>query len=298
MEFGFGKIGMHRRLSPHGPKTAIAWTVLGGIAALLAGCIDTPGDRLVRAERIASAAGLQESQVNAGDFRLVAFWKITAPGSPLVVYIEGDGFAWVTRTRLSSDPTPLSPLALSLASLDPSPNVLYLGRPCQYIGVSDNSKCDASMWSDARYSDTVVDAISRAIDDFGGRVTAPTISLIGYSGGAAVAILVAARRHDVASIRTIAGNLDHAAFTHYHQVSPLIHSLNPADAAPAVAGIPQLHLVGAQDDIVPPVVAESYARHAGNRRCIDIRIVAGVSHGDGWTAIWPSVTTESPRCHD
>jgi hypothetical protein len=45
-----------------------------------------------------------------------------------------------------------------------------------------------------------------------------------------VASLVAARRHDVVRLVTVAGNLDHLAWTTLHGVSPLTGSLNPADA--------------------------------------------------------------------
>ncbi len=50
----------------------------------------------------------------------------------MVVYIEGDGRAYVNRRTPSNDPTPGNPMALRLALADPSLRVLYLGRPCQY----------------------------------------------------------------------------------------------------------------------------------------------------------------------
>jgi predicted esterase len=72
--------------------------------------------------------------------------------------------------------------------------------------------------------------------------------LIGFSGGAAIALLVAAREMDrVLDIRTIAGYLDTRIFTKVHSTKPLVHSVDPARVAVQVARITQLHYVGTTD---------------------------------------------------
>jgi pimeloyl-ACP methyl ester carboxylesterase len=267
---------------------------------MAAGCAETRDQRLANAERIAEEGGLRLSWIDADGFRLAAFSRRTTPEAPLSVYIEGDGHGWITKTRLSSDPTPRHPVALILAARDPAPNVLYLGRPCQYDGAGDNPRCDAGLWSDARYSERVVAALSQAIDLFQGQeqgqARRPGIHLVGYSGGGAVAILIAARRDDVRTVRTVAGDLDSDATTNFHSVSPLTRSLNPADAARQIAGIPQLHYVGTEDDVIPPIVAESYIRRVQESHCVTIRPVAGATHGDGWDSLWRQAATEYPRC--
>lgn len=262
----------------------------------LAGCGSASRQRLATAEDIASPAGLSLAWVDTGTFVLASFSRIADPSAPLVVYIEGDGLAWLSRTRLSSDPTPRSPLGLRLAALDPRPNILYLGRPCQYAGVGSNPLCGPAMWSDARFSDAVVVATARAIDQALTGALLRGVELVGYSGGGAVAALVAARRTDVASLTTVAGNLDIEAFTRHHDVSPLTGSLNPADAAANLAGLPQRHWVGGADDVMPVAIAESYAAQARDRRCIDIRVLPEATHGSGWPDNWPAMLRLPPAC--
>ncbi|GAB2181920.1 hypothetical protein DLREEDagrD3_21430 [Denitratisoma sp. agr-D3] len=46
------------------------------------------------------------------------------------------------------------------------------------------------------------------------------LTLVGYSGGAAA--LLAARCSDVVRLVTIAGNLDHRAWTRYHHITTLL----------------------------------------------------------------------------
>lgn len=64
------------------------------------------------------------------------------------------------------------------------------------------------------------------------RFGATRLTLVGYSGGAAVAALLATRRNDVARLVTVDGNLDHRAWTAHHRVTPLTGSLNPAEKNP------------------------------------------------------------------
>lgn len=271
------------------------WVAVLGLAIQLAGCADSLGTRLETARDIARPAGLSLSWVKGGDFTLATFTRLTDPNQPVTVYIEGDGLAWITRTQVSSDPTPRTPTGLKLAALDPGPNVVYLARPCQYKGVGTNLHCKPPIWSDARFSESVIAATSKVIDETAAKERKP-LHLVGYSGGAAVALLVAARRTDIVSIRTVAGNVDNRAVIALHRVSPMPASLDPADVASSLAGIPQIHYVGEEDGIVPPAIAESYARKAGPRRCIAIHMVPGLTHATGWTEVWPRVVRDMPGC--
>ena len=219
----------------------------------------------------------------------------------LVIYIEGDGLAWRRKHILSEDPTPRDPLALRLAAHDPGPAVLYIARPCQYQTGGPGTGCDPRYWSSHRYSEEVVAAVNFAID-WGVRQTgAITISLIGYSGGGTVAVLVAARRHDVTGLATIAANLDHRLWTEMHNVSPLADSLNAANFTNAVDNIPQVHFTGAEDKIVPPAIAESYRTKFTDATMVEIRIVPDFDHRCCWEDAWPdilcaSATLDVPGC--
>lgn len=210
-------------------------------------------------------------------------------GAPLSVYIEGDGHAWIHRTRLSDDPTPRQPVALELALRDPAPNVIYLARPCQYGEGGRRRNCHPAYWSTARYAEEVVVATGRVIDRYVADAAAEGVRLRGYSGGGAVALLVAARRSDVIEVVTIAGLLDTDAWTRLQGATPLIDSLNPADAADRLVGIPQRHLLGTEDEVVPAAVAESFLRRFPADRRPGVAIVPGQDHRCCWAERWPEL---------
>ena len=95
----------------------------------------------ITAARTANAAGLAKESVQAGRFKLTAYSRLDATGGPLTVFIEGDGRAWLSKYRLSEDPTPLHPVGLELAAADHSVNVVYMARPCQYKRLDNDDAC-------------------------------------------------------------------------------------------------------------------------------------------------------------
>jgi dienelactone hydrolase len=111
--------------------------------------------------------------------------------------------------------------------------------------------------------------------------------LIGYSGGGAVAALVAARRGDVIELVTVAGNLDHATWTAIHHVHPLDGSLNPVNAIDALQNIPQIHFVGERDKNVNTAVVNAYAERFPVNRRPRIQIVPEADHSCCWVDRWP-----------
>ena len=121
------------------------------------------------------------------------------------------------------------------------------------------------------------------------------IELVGYSGGGGIAALIAARRHDVRSLRTVAGNLDVAYVNAVHHVSPMPHALSAIDAASQLADLPQIHFVGGADTTVPPEVAKRFQQATGVR-CTRIEEVPGLAHGSDWAAVWPSLLRLQPVC--
>ena len=125
-----------------------------------------------------------------------------------------------------------------------------------------------------------------AISHFARKAQAGEVHLIGYSGGAAVAVLIAARRGDVRSLRTIAGNLDPPAVNAYHDVSSLKGSLNPAEVAGAIKGIPMRHFIGTQDKVIPTFIAQSFADRTGDTLHRSVSEVNGADHSHGWRERW------------
>ncbi|MGZ5817508.1 MAG: alpha/beta hydrolase family protein [Burkholderiaceae bacterium] len=259
---------------------------------LLTGCVDLNA----HADAMAKLAGMQRDEITVGPFVLTAFYRITRSDLPLTIYIEGDGFAWRSRNEPSDDPTPHKALGLALAAADPAANVVYLARPCQFTPMTANPRCDAAYWTGKRYAEEVVAAMNQAVTHYVKQTSGQRIALVGYSGGGALAVLIAARRNDVATLRTVAGNLDHLEINRLHKVSAMPKSLNAIDVAHQIAGIPQIHFSGASDATVPPSIAIRFAAAAGGN-CTQTRIVDGMSHDSDWARQWPSLLALSPRCN-
>jgi pimeloyl-ACP methyl ester carboxylesterase len=274
-------------------RVRAASVCLALVSAALGGCAAI--DRDVNAEAIAKPASLKRMTMKTDAFVLTAFVRIGDPKAPVNVYIEGDGLAWLSRTQISLDPTPKDALGLSLAAADPSPNVVYVARPCQFTPRDKNPNCDIAYWTGRRFGPDVIASMSQAVDQVVAQAPGQKVNLVGYSGGGAVAVLVAANRKDVASIRTVAGNLDHVETNRLHGVSPLFGSLNAIDAAPEVADIPQIHFSGAADATVPPAVAERF-RQAVGTSCVAVKTIQGATHEAGWRERWRELLGQTPKC--
>jgi pimeloyl-ACP methyl ester carboxylesterase len=118
------------------------------------------------------------------------------------------------------------------------------------------------------------------------------VELIGYSGGGALAVLIAARRSDIIALRTIAGNLDPKALCAYHNVSQLDGSMDPLDFAQKVAHIPQRHFVGSDDSTIPHFIARSFVKRMGDKNDRRIIVVEGATHHSRWRERWSELLKE------
>jgi pimeloyl-ACP methyl ester carboxylesterase len=260
------------------------------LATLLSACA-VPStlleDGRSRALRLAHEAGFETTRVPAHPFTLYSAFKgRRGGGGRLVVYIEGDGEAWTNRFTLSPDPTPLDPTGLQLAIRDDRPSVVYLARPCQYALRQDPALCHPRYWASRRFAPEVISATSAAIDHYRALLGADEVELVGYSGGGAVAALVAAERNDVVALTTLVAPLDHAAWTSHHDIAAMPGSRNPADYAAALADIPQIHLVGGDDDVVPALVARSYLARLPSASPARLVVVDDYDHTCCWQRDW------------
>ena len=266
---------------------------------MLAGCAGGP-DARGNAARIAAGAGLHRLDIPTGTFDLVAYARFaTNPalnGHVLRVYIEGDGHAWMHQNAPSDDPTPWKPVALELAAADSAPSVAYLARPCQYIAAGTDSTCRIYYWTDGRYAEPVIASMNFALDRLLTASGADSMELAGFSGGGSVAVLLAARRHDIANLRTVAANLDTAAWTARENLSPLTGSLNPADFADRLRDLPQIHFSGGSDAVVDVAVLRAFQARFARQDCVVAAIVPDVGHGEGWQALWPLLLRRPVRC--
>lgn len=268
--------------------TKFFYTITFPLAVVfISGCSTVPlfMGRSSLADAIAGKAGFTKEYIKAGDFTLMTYQRFDKHSDTLSIYIEGDGRAWESKYELSQDPTPLNPVALRLAAVDPKDNVAYIARPGQY-SPSGAVDCDPRYWSGQRFAPEVVGAIDKVIDVLKEKSGAKYVELMGYSGGGAIAVLVAARRSDVRALRTVAGNLNTYAFCAYHHVSPLDGSMNPLDVAQKIARIPQRHFVGSKDSVVPGFIAQSFVEQEGDKDHSRITIVQGATHSKGWPQKW------------
>ena len=267
------------------------------LAILLSACAGPSAlERGYNMDSLASASHWQKLRLPAEDFVMTAYVPNKTPPVKhklLTIYIEGDGLAWRTHSKASADPTPHKPVGLGLALHHPTGSVAYLARPCQNVARSDWGRCQQIYWTDRRYSPEVVAASDQAISALKARFAATNLVLVGYSGGGAVAALVAARRDDVVRLVTLAGNLDTRAWTALHRIPPLRGSLNPADAWAGLQGIAQLHLVGGRDPVIPGEVVMSYIKRFPADRRPAMRILPEFDHSCCWVELWPQLVRDA-----
>ncbi len=245
-----------------------------------------------RSHEIALLAGFTPLAPAAGSLRAYLRQNRSAgpPPQRLTVYIESDGAAWPAPGLPPQDPTPLKPLVMQMAAADASPAVAYLGRPCQYLGPAALGQCDPALWTRGRFSEPAVAAVNRAVDALKAASGAREIALAGYSGGGAMAALIAARRPDTVCLVTVASPLDTAAWTSAIGVSALRTSLNPLDHAARLTGLPQTHFTGTRDAVVPPA---TIARFIAQMQRAQVIARADFDHDCCWARDWRELLRQS-----
>lgn len=201
----------------------------------------------------------------------------------LTIYIEGDGAEWRGKYGPPKDPTPDNPLTLRLALRDPSAQVAYLGRPCQYLERDALATCPPILWMQGRYGDEAVTMMSAAVDLMLLSANLQRARLVGYSGGGTMAALIAARRSDVTCLVTVASPLDTDAWTAAIEISPLNYSLNPLAHAGQLASMPQTHLAAADDALVPFHTLQRFREASPRAR---IELITAFDHDCCWVLAW------------
>lgn len=263
------------------------------ISFLLSSCSTTSTieERVSAAEKVASASNFEKKLVQAGNFVLTTYQRISDNHSPYVFYIEGDG-SITSHQMISSNPTPSKIMLFRLTILDTRPNVVYIARPCQYTSMELNPNCNGEYWTNKRLSEEVIESINIAINKISNN---KPFHLVGFSGGGGVAVLVAVRNNNVKDIITIAGNLDIQKFSTHHKIYALNQSLNPINYARKINNIPQLHISGSNDKIVPSNIAEDYVEQSAST-CVHSKIFPGITHTLGWDKVWQNVLTMNLTC--
>lgn len=257
------------------------------ISILLVACAP-----LTPEKRIAKAAGWHSQPMEVDGFTLQVY---TSPdlqsrqNEILHIYLGGDGRPWVNGRFPATDPTASNPVVLELMALDPAAS-LYLGRPCYHAGAS-MAPCHPSLWTMARYGETVVSTMASGLKQLLLRHRARAVLLVGYSGGGVLAAALAERLALPVFLVTIATNLDVAAWVSHHGYLPLDPGFDPAQSLAALAVLPQLHLQGLRDDVVPPATT---VRYTSAMIRSTLRAFPEADHRCCWRTIWADLLEEAP----
>ena len=277
---------MNTEHSPHRTwqwRHRFAYSV--GILCCLAGCATAP-------KPLQSLLNQSNSQVFTANVQNTPIygvrWPTTAKsGHVLHIYLEGDGRAYLSQRRISPNPTPSNPIGLQLAQADATAaEILYLGRPCQW----SPTLCPPAAFTTERFTEAVAADYTRLIATM---ASGRHVLLIGYSGGAWVALQVAARlpAQQVVGVITVAGNLSPNAIHRHHRVK----ELTVAPLPNTIRSIPQQHWLGADDPIIPPALGQQLATALGP--CAAATVLPNLTHGEKWDKQWSTLLAKPlPSC--
>ena len=218
-------------------------------------------------------------------FDLAIFEKGGTDSGFLHIYLDGDGRP-VDPVQLTpaADPTPNDALVLELMNRDPA-HAVYLGRPCYFR--PNAPPCHSDLWASARYGPKVVAALCAAVEQLAAEAERP-VTAIGFSGGGALAVLVANCAESVSRIVTINGNLDTALWARLRGFIPLKASLNPVDVGLPRRVMTRVYLVGANDPVVPPEVSARFAAAVPGR----LVALPEFTHACCWIDVWAELLPE------
>jgi hypothetical protein len=256
------------------------------------------------ASRIARPAFMIERNIQAGMFSLQAWERMHKRNTTATIYIEGDSINQVdTKAGLISsnlpgiNSTPAMPLGLYLASRDKSSNLAYLARPCQYIKMPEEKGCASAYWQEKRFTPEVMSSYEKALDDIKARYDVTGFHIVGYDGGANIAAVLAAKRTDILSLRTVAGNLNpDFATDHSNHKTLASNSVLAIDYATMLTNVPQHHFIGAADGVITPGIYHSYRQMLGLSECVSYSLVQDADHSRGWVEKWPELLSVQPQC--
>ncbi len=253
------------------------------------------------AERLAAPSFMVERQIQTDTFLLTVYERIHQKGGVANIYIEGNGNQSAENVRLNKNFTPKNPVALHLSAFDHAKNVIYMARPCQY---SKDPVCNGHEGAPGMYSETAIKSMNDALSKIKTRYDLKGFNLIGYGGGAVVAVVLSAERDDVMTLRTVSGHLDIAGLqpakgdasdesAHKNIASD---ALNPLDYAPIISALPQHHFMGEHDQFISPEVYMDYYHATNPKRCLRFSIVEDADNTQGMVNAWPNLMNMPVDC--
>jgi pimeloyl-ACP methyl ester carboxylesterase len=114
------------------------------------------------------------------------------------------------------------------------------------------------------------------------------VLLVGYSGGATIAALMARDLPGLIGFISVAGNLDPDTWAQLHGYLPLAGSLNPSLQPALSTALPQWYLVGQRDTNVPAAATARYLERVPPGR---VWSYPRFDHACCWVSEWPAIYT-------
>ena len=230
---------------------------------LIVGCASAPAPK-----------GFTKQEFPAKTLKLTGYVKKIKAGEKLRVYIDGNA----STVGIFNKSTKLAhPVAAELAQKDPYPYILYLNRPCYFD--DKTPQCQPVVWEQGKYVPEVVDEIKSALDRLQNKYTLSELELVGYDGGAAIALLVATRIKSIpVSVYTFGGILDTKKYALLTDEELYSDSLKPVYESYLVARIPQVHFVGGKDKQTPLFLAKDFAKKIKQPVSLKIKSYPSADH--------------------
>jgi pimeloyl-ACP methyl ester carboxylesterase len=199
---------------------------------------------------------------------------------PLIVVLHGD--APLNRPGYQYR------FADSAARALPGATVAAILRPGYTDPAGDTSQGQRGMTTGDNYTPRVVDAVAEAIVQLAAREQSTRVTLVGHSGGAAIAAVIMERRKDLASRALLvscpcdvekwrAG----MAWKHFNPLWRLpVGSLSPIAHTASLPRNGVLRVVvGANDSVTPPALSSAFADAARARVArVDLVVLPGLGH--------------------
>ena len=203
----------------------------------------------------------------------IAVWEKNSiqSGKSLRIYFEGDG-----------DPNPQHQVAREYAEMDTTSNVIYVARPCQWTN-DKVCKKKPEIYGNSRFHTEIMKEMTELTEYLLIKYKAPDVELIGYDGGAVVALNVATKV-PTKRIITIAGITDISTYLDYNDLPAMEDIDNPADQLLVLAQIPQIHYVGGQDTVTPRRLAERFVGKMVAPKSAVVKSVPAATHTN-WRGI-------------
>ncbi|PCJ99332.1 MAG: hypothetical protein COA45_04640 [Zetaproteobacteria bacterium] len=235
----------------------------------------------------------ETAEYRAGDFNIFAAVRMNKSDSRILhIVIEGDGYAWVGRYTKSDNPTPKDAVGVKIANAIQG-DVIYLARPCQYIA---SSVCETNKyWTEERFAPEVVRAYNNILDQIKANYGVSSFIITGFSGGARIAYDLSMMRGDILAVNTVAGVIDVAAWTSYHDISA-VQAIDHQSSM-NMAQVAYMHICGQDEAIVPCYLHEKFIKQQSKKSDAVHNLVKipNYSHSNLWAPAIKYLQIENPQ---